>query len=104
MMRGYAETGDCRRRYLLNYFGEEYGPPCGHCDNCEAGQVAEQPGVTPFPLESRVRHATWGEGLVLRYEGDKVVVLFDEVGYKTLAVPLVPSEGLLVPAEPDEAR
>jgi ATP-dependent DNA helicase RecQ len=104
MMRGYAETGDCRRRYLLNYFGEEYGPPCGHCDNCEAGQVAEQPGVTPFPLESRVRHATWGEGLVLRYEGDKVVVLFDEVGYKTLAVPLVLSEGLLVPAEPDEAR
>ena len=37
MMRGYAETTDCRRRLLLGYFGEQVVDPCGHCDSCEAG-------------------------------------------------------------------
>jgi ATP-dependent DNA helicase RecQ len=98
MMRGYAEGRDCRRRYLLTYFGEDFGQLCGHCDNCEAGRAAETTGDEPFPANSRVRHRAWGGGLVLRYEGDKVVVLFDEVGYKTLATTLALDEGLLVPA------
>ena len=28
MMRGYAELGDCRRGYVLNYFGEGFEEPC----------------------------------------------------------------------------
>lgn len=33
----YAQGGDCRRKMLLHYFGEEYDQPnCGHCDNCVA--------------------------------------------------------------------
>lgn len=36
----YAQGGDCRRRMLLHYFGEEFHEDnCGCCDNC----VAEQP-------------------------------------------------------------
>ena len=32
---GYAETGVCRRKVLMSYFGEEYDEPnCGECDNC----------------------------------------------------------------------
>src|SRR6516165_8313878 len=32
---GYAETGVCRRKVLMSYFGEEYTEEnCGDCDNC----------------------------------------------------------------------
>jgi ATP-dependent DNA helicase RecQ len=31
----YAESGVCRRKVLMSYFGEHYDAPnCGHCDNC----------------------------------------------------------------------
>ena len=99
MMQGYAEVLDCRRGYLLNYFGEPVHEPCGYCDNCDAGIVViEDKSAEPFPIDSRVAHPTWGEGLVVRYEGDKMVVLFDQIGYKTLAVALVVENGLLRPA------
>jgi ATP-dependent DNA helicase RecQ len=32
----FAETGVCRRKLLMSYFGEEYEKEnCGHCDNCK---------------------------------------------------------------------
>jgi ATP-dependent DNA helicase RecQ len=34
-MTDYCETHLCRRKYLLDYFGEQYdGPACNGCDNC----------------------------------------------------------------------
>ena len=95
MMRGYAELReDCLREYVLNYFGESYDAPCGNCQNCDAGRVTEE-RRRPFPIGSRVSHASWGPGLVQRYEGDEMVVLFERVGYKTLDLELVAARGLL---------
>ncbi len=101
MIRGYADLdrADCRREYLLNYFGEAFTPPCGACDNCDAGTVvAEDESDRPFALNSRVIHSSWGEGLVMRYDEDKIVVLFDTVGYRTLGIDIVLEEELLRPA------
>jgi ATP-dependent DNA helicase RecQ len=99
MMRGYAETDGCRRAFILSYFGEPFEPPCGNCDNCLAGHGEPAAGVEePFPVGSRVAHAQWGEGVVQRYDADAVVVLFDEVGYKTLALDVVRERGLLTAA------
>ncbi|GER86863.1 ATP-dependent DNA helicase RecQ [Dictyobacter vulcani] len=97
MIRCYAEVGDCRREFLLNYFGEnQEQQPCANCDNCDAGIIViEDINSLPFPINSKVVHKSWGGGLVLRYEGDKMVVLFDEVGYKTLFVDLIVERGLL---------
>ena len=104
MMRNYVETRGCRRRFILTYFGEPAEEQCYTCDRCVADAaagdwdidlVAGDGADLPFPEQSRVRHKSWGEGLVLRHEGDSVVVLFDDVGYKTLSIDLVQQNGLL---------
>ena len=109
MMRGYAETPDCRRRYILNYFGEEYeAPACGHCDNdvCEGAarvsvgepSAVEPPADAPFALGARVAHRAWGPGVVERATGVTLTVLFEQAGYKTLDSDLVREQDLLRPA------
>ncbi|WP_432509501.1 RecQ family ATP-dependent DNA helicase [Kineococcus auxinigenes] len=100
MMRSYAETTACRRRFLLGYFGEELDGPCGNCDTCRAGTAAEHSGTgagEPFPVGSTVQHPEWGGGQVMHYEEDRVTVLFEGVGYRTLALELVEERNLLQP-------
>jgi ATP-dependent DNA helicase RecQ len=105
MMRGYAETTDCRRRLLLGYFGEQVLDPCGHCDNCAAGTSrAADPPEEDADLGSRtpVRHPEWGDGVVMSTEPDRVTVLFAEHGYKTLSLDAVRENALLQPLADDE--
>jgi ATP-dependent DNA helicase RecQ len=100
MMRGYAETTGCRRQFLLGYFGEELAEPCGNCDNCDAGTSQRLADDGRFPRNADVRHAEWGHGVVMASENDRVTVLFDEVGYKTLALQAVTANDLLERVDP----
>jgi ATP-dependent DNA helicase RecQ len=96
MMRGYAETTGCRRQFLLGYFGEQLPQPCGNCDTCEAG-TAQTEGADdgPFSINAGVRHREWGHGVVMSIEQDRLTVLFERVGYKTLAREAIEQHDLL---------
>ena len=103
MMRGFAQTQNCRTQILLAYFGEDMPKRCGHCDNCADGTASATDAATaatgePFAVHSKVRHGEWGPGMVMGYEEERMTVLFDEVGYKTLSVPVVVENNLLTSA------
>jgi len=96
MMRGYAETTGCRRQFLLGYFGERHDLPCENCDRCRAGGGSQlSAGPHGYPVNTRVRHVEWGDGVVLGGEEDRLTVLFDQEGYKTLSLPAVEQGSLL---------
>ncbi|WP_327267577.1 RecQ family ATP-dependent DNA helicase [Streptomyces sp. NBC_01218] len=122
MMRGYAETTGCRRRFLLGYFGQVRSDSegCGSCDQCEAAELSRAgaelgPAVLagtgglipapsapapsedehPFHPGTRVRHQHWGEGSVMSEEEERLTVLFETVGYRTLSLEVVRQQGLL---------
>jgi ATP-dependent DNA helicase RecQ len=100
MMRRYAEMTDCRRRFLLRYFGQGANDPCGRCDNCDAGRSTPAGGAGPFGAGLRVEHPEWGRGVVLADEGDRISVFFDEVGYKELLTTAVLEHHILTPVGP----
>ncbi|WP_339135222.1 RecQ family ATP-dependent DNA helicase [Streptomyces sp. f51] len=125
MMRAYAETNGCRRRHMLGYFGESLAEgDCAGCDTCaRTKELKEAPlrtedilsGTGPeplgpvasegaFPPGTRVGHRTWGEGEVMSEEGNRITVLFESVGYRTLSLPAVQARGLLTPVPPASTR
>ncbi|HKS44369.1 MAG TPA: RecQ family zinc-binding domain-containing protein [Amycolatopsis sp.] len=96
IVREYAETRSCRRGFLLGYFGESMAEPCGFCDTCDAGTAQARTCESgEFPPGTKVRHREWGEGTVVHREADRVTVLFDEVGYRTLSLRAVTEHNLL---------
>ena len=97
MMRGYAETGDCRRQFLLSYFGEMLPGPCGNCDRCDgaSGERASVAATGDWAVDTPVRHREWGPGAVVSVDEDRITVLFDDYGYRTLSVAAIAGSGVL---------
>lgn len=97
MMRGYAELWECRRGYLLSYFGQEPEPErCGHCDNdLRLDRAAPEADAAPYQPGSRVRHPEWGEGCILDVSAETLTVRFDREGEKKLGLAFVEENGLL---------
>ncbi|MCS5715169.1 RecQ family ATP-dependent DNA helicase [Herbiconiux sp. CPCC 205716] len=109
MMRGYAETLECRRRFLLNYFGDVTDAECGRCDLCEARaaapdarpargtvtdlEAAEGPG--DFAVEQRIHHESLGEGTVVSVDPDRITVFFDGEGYTVLSRSVIAEQHLI---------
>jgi ATP-dependent DNA helicase RecQ len=81
--RGYAETTRCRRAELLAYFGEDYAPPCGRCDNDQVPVHADAARPT-IGGGVPVRHRLWGDGQLLSQDDHELLVYFTSVGYKHL--------------------
>ena len=55
-------------------------------------------GDRPFPLNAKVTHKKFGAGVIMRYEAEKVVILFDTEGYKSLVTKVLVENELLAPA------
>lgn len=95
----YAQTGFCRWKVLLEYFGEQVEwSHCGSCDNClhppeqalspehvrQIIPAASEEGKAP-PLDAGmpVKVAKFGEGRVVSSAGDKVTIVFPDSRKKT---------------------
>ncbi|MDT0214420.1 ATP-dependent DNA helicase RecQ [Rothia sp. ARF10] len=100
MMRAYAETDRCRSAFLLAYFGAPVSGRCGVCDNCVDGVAADErpDGSARFAVQAAVRHEEFGAGVVTDVMADRLTVLFDDVGYRTLSMEAVEDNDLLEPA------
>ena len=89
----YAQTGLCRWRVLLEYFGESLtGERCGHCDNCLREErrpvVREQVDDTVTRIDSKakrrrtyavgddVRVPRYGSGRVRGVAGEEITIEF----------------------------
>ncbi len=51
-------------------------------------------------MNSAVRHTEWGDGVVMSVEDDRLTVLFEAVGYKSLALAALEEADLLTVVPP----
>ena len=62
-MQDFADTKVCRRKVLLQYFGEELTKDCGNCDNCQTTFEELDGTEDAQKLLSTVARLDWSFGL-----------------------------------------
>jgi ATP-dependent DNA helicase RecQ len=67
-------------------------------DRClDSGQVGDTTVAEPaLTINTPVQHRDWGDGVVIGEDTDRVTVLFDQYGYRTLSMRAVEENNLLV--------
>lgn len=111
MMR-YSESTLCRMQFLRQYFGEQAGDECGHCDNCRVKAEAtlrahnqelvsrtplrqplsrstsahrkSTPKMATFHIGDHVTHRRFGVGEVIEIAGQNLTVGFSGAGEKRI--------------------
>jgi ATP-dependent DNA helicase RecQ len=83
----FAETGVCRRRILMSYFGEEYPKEnCGQCDNCKHPKEIQEAKTEVQVVLKAIRE------LDERFAADYVVTIL--IGKVTPQIQMFRHEGL----------
>ena len=68
----------------------------GNCDLCWHGQGGDtRSGDPAIPVDAVVVHRECGRGVVLDGDAERIVVLFDDYGYRTLDLDVVRAHDLL---------
>ncbi|GAB3435290.1 RecQ family ATP-dependent DNA helicase [Massilia solisilvae] len=109
-MVGYAVSGFCRWKLLLDYFCDEIPgfDKCGRCDNClnppalalteeieirddEFGQQPDEHAPPPpaFEVGARVKVHKYDEGVVVAVAGDQVTIEFPDEEKRTFVADFV---------------
>ena len=104
-MVAYAQSGYCRWKLLLDYFGDELSgfERCCHCDNClappqlldDAALQMPAPVAAPVPatpaidVGSQVRVPKFDVGTVLSVAGERITIEFPENTTKTFMAEFV---------------
>jgi hypothetical protein len=95
----YAQTTECRVRFIARYFAAPMARPCARCDNCRARAAGrlQRPAraarrdrslvparVSPFTRGDWVSHRTFGRGEVIAADAEAVTAVFVGVGQKAV--------------------
>lgn len=82
-MVDYANALSCRRKLILQYFGQEYKAQCNGCDNCSPAFEKERPGYISMPQEKEISTSSLSE--LEQVLVDTVTLLNGKVGRTTIA-------------------
>jgi ATP-dependent DNA helicase RecQ len=99
MIRTYAETKECRRKFLVTYLGDSFeSTACMMCDNDNIdGIVVEsvEPFTTEFSQGGIVQHNVWGQGTIQDVTATSLTILFQDIGYKILDIETIKQTNIL---------
>lgn len=85
-MADFCSSYTCRRKYLLNYFDEEFEAPCGNCDICLNTKVAETIDATIIAQKalsaiSRLKEKFGALYVINFLKGSTTAKIYDEHKY-----------------------
>ena len=100
MMRGYAEADGCRR-VRPRVLRRAVRPAVRGVRRVRRGSWRDLGRRRGRAIRGgrALAHREWGPGTVQRTEDDMLTVVFDGVGYKTLALEVIEENGLLEPVD-----